>query len=307
MKNEKKAIYVHGLGSGAASSTIGIVRKVFPEYEWTAVEVNEDPAASVDVINQAIVQLHPAFLMGTSLGGLYLMYADMSSCEDGAIRFLFNPACDIARIIREKIGFGMKEYFVPRQDGVQQYELSEAVCARFEDYIAGHQVTQGRGKDYAMFSTEDELIGPEGVSRNQAICYDAGYRILIDLEGGHRLKKAALRKACKHLFDDNQSEFRIGDRILLKSKEPDIYFSRYAYGATIPRFAKKREYIGIILDCYPDPMFDMYSASTLLPVTGFLCSMVFRKDIIRLATNEDMERLGASCWDESTLEKRDNE
>ena len=51
MKTEKKAIYVHGLGSGAASSTIGIVRKVFPEYEWTAVEVNEDPAASVDVIN----------------------------------------------------------------------------------------------------------------------------------------------------------------------------------------------------------------------------------------------------------------
>ena len=307
MKNEKKAIYVHGLGSGAASSTIGIVRKVFPEYEWTSVEVNEDPAASVDVINQAIVQLHPAFLMGTSLGGLYLMYADMSSCEDGAIRFLFNPACDIARIIREKIGFGMKEYFVPRQDGVQQYELSEAVCARFEDYIAGHQVTQGRGKDYAMFSTEDELIGPDGILRNQAFCYDAGYRILIDLEGGHHLKKAALRKACKHLFDDNQSEFRIGDRILLKSKEPDIYFSRYAYGATIPRFAKKREYIGVILDCYPNPMFDMYSASTLLPVTGFLCSMVFRKDIIRLATNEDMERLGASCWDESTLEKRDNE
>lgn len=307
MKTEKKAIYVHGLGSGAASSTVGIVRKVFPEYEWTAVEVNEDPAASVDVINQAIGQLHPAFLMGTSLGGLYLMYADMSSCEEGAIRFLFNPACDIARVIREKIGFGMKEYFVTRQDGVQQYELSEAVCARFEDFIARHEVTQGRGKDYAMFSTEDELIGPDGVLRNQAVCYDAGYRILIDFEGGHRLKKAALRKAWKHLFDDNQSEFRIGDRILLKSKEPDIYLSRYAYGATIPRFAKKREYIGVILDCYPNPMFDMYSASTLLPVTGFLCSMVFRKDIIRLATNEDMERLGASCWDESTLEKSGNE
>ena len=128
------------------------------------------------------------------------------------------------------------------------------------------------------------------------------------MEGGHRLKKAALRKACKHLLDDNQSEFRIGDRILLKSKEPDIYLSRYAYGTTITRLAKKREYIGVILDFYPDPMFDMYSASTLLPVTGFLCSMVFRKDIIRLATNEDMERLGgASCWDEITLEKRDNE
>ncbi len=223
------------------------------------------------------------------------MYADMASCEDGAIRFLFNPACDIARIIREKIGFGMKEYFVPRQDGVQQYELSEAVCTRFEDFIAGHEVTQGRGKDYAMFSTKDELIGPAGVRRNQAACYDAGYRILIDLDGGHRLKKAALRKAWKHLFDDNQSGFRIGDRILLKSNEPDIYLSRYAYGAEYdPDNSKEREYVGVILGFYPNPMFDMYSACTLLPVAGFLCSMVIRKDIIRLATNEDMERLGAS-------------
>ncbi|MGM9794314.1 MAG: hypothetical protein ACI3Y8_09020 [Candidatus Cryptobacteroides sp.] len=36
--------------------------------------------------------LHPAFLMEPSTGGLYLMYADMASCEDGAIRFLLNLA-----------------------------------------------------------------------------------------------------------------------------------------------------------------------------------------------------------------------
>lgn len=42
--------------------------------------------------------LHPAFLMEPSPGGLYLMYADMASCEDGAIRFLLNLACDIARL-----------------------------------------------------------------------------------------------------------------------------------------------------------------------------------------------------------------
>lgn len=125
-----KAIYVHGLGSGAASTTIDIVREVFSDYEWTAVEVNEDPVDSINTINQAIAELHPAFLMGTSLGGLYLMYADMNSCEEDAIRLLFNPACDIARIIREAIGFGSKEYFVSRQDGVQEYELNEAVCAR---------------------------------------------------------------------------------------------------------------------------------------------------------------------------------
>ena len=60
MESKKKAIYVHGLGSGAASTTIDIVRKVFSDYEWTPVEVNEDPVDSVNIINHTIGQLHPA-------------------------------------------------------------------------------------------------------------------------------------------------------------------------------------------------------------------------------------------------------
>lgn len=197
----KKAIYVHGLGSGAASTTIDIVRKVFREYEWIAVEVNEDPAESVRTINQEIKRLKPSFLMGTSLGGLYLMYADMTSCEEDAIRFLFNPACDIARIIRETIGFGIKKYYVPRQDGIQEYELNEAVCARFDRFIADSKPTQGKGYDYAMFSLHDELIGTDGVRRNQLACLDVGYRILVDMDSGHRLRKGTLRLARKHLVD----------------------------------------------------------------------------------------------------------
>lgn len=40
------------------------------------------------------------------------------------------PCLRHCQIIREKIGVGMKEYFVPRQDGIQQNELDEEVCAR---------------------------------------------------------------------------------------------------------------------------------------------------------------------------------
>ena len=56
MESKKKAIYVHGLWSGAASTTIDIVRKVFLDYEWTPVEVNEDPVDSDNTINQAIAE-----------------------------------------------------------------------------------------------------------------------------------------------------------------------------------------------------------------------------------------------------------
>lgn len=292
MESKKKAIYVHGLGSGAASTTIDIVRKVFSDYEWTPVEVNEDPVDSVNIINHTIGQLHPALLMGTSLGGLYLMYADMDSCEDNAIRFIFNPACDIARVIRETIGFGTKEYFVPRLDGIQEYILDKSVCARFENFIAGYQPTSGK-RDYAMFSIKDELIGPAGVRNNQRVCYEAGYRILLDWEGGHRLRRQTLRLSRTHLFDERKTKYRVGDRVLFKTSEPGDHFHRYygECGPMDPRARRKEEFVGVIKGIYLEGTPQLYSAVTVAPLSSFYCSFVSDRDIKRLATEEDMERL----------------
>lgn len=291
MESKKKAIYVHGLGSGAASTTIDIVRKVFSDYEWTPVEVNEDPVDSVNTINQAIAELHPAFLMGTSLGGLYLMYADMESCEEKAIRFIFNPACDIARVIRETLGFGTKEYFVPRQDGIQEYVLDESICVRFENFIAGHQPTSGK-RDYAMFSINDELIGAAGARNNQRICYQAGYRILIDWQGGHRLRRQTLRLSRAHLFDGRKTRYRVGDRVLFRTNEPAEHFHRYygEGGPMDPRARKKQDFVGVIKDIYLESSPQLYSAVTIAPLSSFYCSFVSEKDIKRLATEEDMDR-----------------
>ena len=198
---KEKAIYAHGLGSGAASSTISTIRKVLPMYDWQAIEVNEDPVSSVRIINAAILEHRPKVLMGTSLGAMYLMYADMSFCEEDAIRILCNPACDISRIIRETLGFGEKEYFVPRQDSVQHYTLNEDVCTRFENFQTGCQTTPGKGRDYAIFSIHDELIGPTGVLSNQGSCYKAGYQILIDTEGGHRLRREVIRQIKQEIIE----------------------------------------------------------------------------------------------------------
>ena len=66
--------------------------------------------------------------------------------------------------------------------------------ARFEEYIAGHQPTKG-SRDFAMFSTNDELIGPAGVQNNMAVSEAAGYKILIDADGGHRLRRPTLKLA----------------------------------------------------------------------------------------------------------------
>ena len=68
-KNDVKpiAIYVHGLGSGATSTTVRTVRKIFSEYEWIALEVNENPLESVAKINTAVSKFNPSLLMGTSI------------------------------------------------------------------------------------------------------------------------------------------------------------------------------------------------------------------------------------------------
>ena len=87
-------------------------------------------------------ELKPAVLMGTSLGGLYIIHADLSEvpwCK----RIVCNPACHIVNDIREKIGFGVKEYFVPRQDGIQQYVLDEDVCRAFESDSRLDQMAPG--------------------------------------------------------------------------------------------------------------------------------------------------------------------
>lgn len=140
-KNDVKpiAIYVHGLGSGATSTTVRTVRKIFSEYEWIALEVNENPLESVAKINTAVSKFNPSLLMGTSLGGYYVFYAD-APC---ATKVICNPAMNIEELICSKIGFGTYSYFIKRQDGKTEYTLNEEVCRHFAEYTQAHKAITG--------------------------------------------------------------------------------------------------------------------------------------------------------------------
>ena len=121
------------------------------------------------------------------------MYADLSD-HPGCRRILCNPAWHISKVIRQTIGFGKKEYFVPRQDGIQEYLLDEGVCAAFEKAIEETVRPQAdKHRDYAVFSIHDELIGPEGILENMVVCQQAGYKVLLEDKGGHRLCRQSLR------------------------------------------------------------------------------------------------------------------
>lgn len=44
------AIYVHGLGSGAATNGLSTIAKILSQYKWHVVEVNENLLESVSII-----------------------------------------------------------------------------------------------------------------------------------------------------------------------------------------------------------------------------------------------------------------
>ena len=189
-KNDVKpiAIYVHGLGSGATSTTVRTVRKIFSEYEWIALEVNENPLESVAKINTAVSKFNPSLLMGTSLGGYYVFYAD-APC---ATKVICNPAMNIEELICSKIGFGTYSYFIKRQDGKTEYTLNEEVCRHFAEYTQAHKAITGI-RNYALFAVHDELIGDADMLDNMAMVFESGYRLLLDSKGGHRHRAAALK------------------------------------------------------------------------------------------------------------------
>ena len=218
---EMNAIYIHGLGSGASTSAVKTISKILPQYKWHTLEVNENLKESVAIIDEAVKRLHPRVLMGTSLGGLYVMFADLSTsfrCK----RIICNPACNISQIIREKIGFGVKDYFVPRQDGVQQYELNEDICKAFDKDARKDKMMRVKGSNnYAIFSIHDDLIGPEGILANMAVCQELGYTILVDDKGGHRLDKNSLLKIKNDVFP--KSTLRI-DEYTNVTRIPDTRF-----------------------------------------------------------------------------------
>ena len=166
-----------------------------PYFEWIAVEVAEDAEAAVEKINRYVERYHPEVLMGTSLGGFYVFYAD-APC---AVKIICNPAMNIDELIRTKIGFGEHRYFVKRENGQKTYTLDEQVCRRFAEYLASHKPISGR-VNYAIFGDSDELIGAVGTLKNMAVVSEAGYRVFVEPGSGHRIGETTLQLINEKLF-----------------------------------------------------------------------------------------------------------
>lgn len=181
------AIYVHGLASGANASTGKALSKRFNNFNWITTDFGEDLAANVRQLNECIQEHKPQLIVGASMGGLTLLYADAPD----AVKIAINPALSIADCVRNTIGLGRHKYFCKRLDGATEFELTEEMCEGCETYIATHKPSLGKSS-YAVFAIHDELLGDEASVVAQKIVGDCSYKVMIDPEGAHRIKPSTI-------------------------------------------------------------------------------------------------------------------
>lgn len=181
------AIYVHGLASGANAATGKALSKRFNNFNWITTDFGEDLAANVRQLNECVKEHKTQLIVGTSMGGLTLLYADAPN----TVKIAINPALSIADCVRNTIGLGRHKYFCKRLDGATEFELTEEMCKGYEAYIATHTPSLGRAS-YAVFAIHDELLGDEASVVAQKIVGGCGYKVLVDPEGAHRIKPSTI-------------------------------------------------------------------------------------------------------------------
>ena len=182
------AIYVHGLASGAAGTTFNSLARKLKQYRWITTDFEENIERNVVTLNCLIEEYRPALIVGTSMGGVTVLYANAPN----AVKIVCNPALSIADCVRNTIGLGQHEYFCERICGEKTFELTEDMCVGYDNYIAQHKPLLGK-ENYAIFSAHDELLGDEAASVTQQIVANAGYNVSVDPKGVHRITSSTIK------------------------------------------------------------------------------------------------------------------
>lgn len=151
-----KIIYVHGLGSGANSSTGELLKEVFPEHEVICAEMPIEPFKAYMYLKDLVIRERPNLLIGTSLGGFYAMLIA------GPKKLLINPALKASEAIKDVIGLGEYDYHCARMDGAEKYLVNEkmieelaALEKTFYEKLLDMEV---KSETFAIFGDSDNLF-----------------------------------------------------------------------------------------------------------------------------------------------------
>lgn len=178
----KTIIYLHGLSSSGQSSTARALRELLPDWEIISPDIPVHPQEALPMLRELCKDKEPDFVIGTSMGGMYAQQMH------GYRKILVNPAFHVSKTLQKNLG--VCTFFSPRQDGVNEFEITPALCEAFEDMekcqfdaIKPFDI----GTTMAFFGTNDELVD----CREE---YFNHYAYGMMFEGSHRLSRENLEK-----------------------------------------------------------------------------------------------------------------
>ena len=147
--SKKKILYIHGFCSSAQTGTVNRLREVLSDCDVHAIDVNHHPKESIKLIEDYVMEHDIDLLMGTSLGGYFVLCAQVD-CPKLAV----NPATNPEVMLDQPSMMGHQRYFNPRQDGNWYFDFGPDNLLEFRG-IEFHVTPD----TYILCSDHDELLG----------------------------------------------------------------------------------------------------------------------------------------------------
>ena len=96
---KKKIVYIHGFGGSPFTQTVGFLNLYYPDYEWCALEVDHHAGASIKKINDFAKENDVFAMIGTSLGGFYVLCSDFNGPK-----LVINPVIEPMKSLKKSVG-----------------------------------------------------------------------------------------------------------------------------------------------------------------------------------------------------------
>ena len=142
-----KILFAHGLASSGAYKLADMLRMTL-RAEVVAPDLPIDPSEALELLQRLCGTERPDLVVGLSWGG-FLVHR-----LQGVRRALINPDLHVSRLMRTMVG--SVSYLSPRKDGATAFEISPALCDRYEA-LEGF-VEPSPDTLLGLFADRDELV-----------------------------------------------------------------------------------------------------------------------------------------------------
>lgn len=193
-----KIMYVHGIGSNGKGNTVTMMKKYLTNHEIYSFDIPADPDEAIKFIKDKCNELNINVLVGTSLGGFYVMQIY------GVQKILINPAIkafETANII----GIGTHDYLCEREDGIPTYTIDEKFIEKLRTQFDRHMnnIDEEVSKEtYGLFGVQDDVCDFRQEFKNVY-----GTKQFWEDYFGHRMTEEVFKNTFIPIFEQVEKDF----------------------------------------------------------------------------------------------------